>query len=138
MFADASLRHPEHSALISGVLGIPPKRFDKATSSYLTPAEVGALIAAAHRSCWSGRRNHALQILAIQAGLRVSELTSLNGSYIGPRTGVHIQCRGKEREERAVPLTHPTALVLKGEPNATARRSIVLHAQGEALEPRRR
>lgn len=113
LFVYASLRHPEHAALISGVLAIPPKRFDKATASYLTPAEVEALIAAPDRSRWEGRRDHALLMLAIQTGLRVSELTGLNGGDISTGTGAHIQCRGKGRKERAVPLTHPTALVLR-------------------------
>ncbi|MFL4479421.1 tyrosine-type recombinase/integrase [Paeniglutamicibacter sp. ORCA_105] len=113
LFADASLRHPKHAALISGVLAIPSKRFDKATVSHLTPAEVGALIAATDRSRWEGRRDHALLILVIQTGLRISELTSLNGGNIGTGTGIHVQCRGKKLKDCAVPLSHPTALVLR-------------------------
>jgi len=109
----ASMRHPEHAALFVGVLSIPPKRFAKAAVSYLTPQEIDALIAAPDRSRWEGRRDHALLMLAIQTGLRVSELTQLNVAGISTATGAHVQCLGKGRKHRAVPLTLPTAKVLR-------------------------
>src|ERR1700674_2960584 len=40
----ASLRHPEHAAVIQQVLAIPPKRFDKPIVSFLTAVEIDALI----------------------------------------------------------------------------------------------
>jgi hypothetical protein len=40
----AALRHPEHALLIQRVLAIPPKRFDKRIVSFLTAAEIAALI----------------------------------------------------------------------------------------------
>ena len=78
LFSYAALRHPEHAAVIQQVLAIPPKRFDKADVSFLSPPEVEALIAAPDRSTWEGRRDHALLLVAIQTGLRVSELIGLN------------------------------------------------------------
>lgn len=36
-----------------------------------------ALLEAPDRNCWSGRRDHAWILLAVQSGLRVSELTKL-------------------------------------------------------------
>lgn len=50
LFAYASLRHPEHAALMQRVLAIPPKRFDKPTVSFLTTIEIDALIKAPDRS----------------------------------------------------------------------------------------
>src|SRR5512132_1084719 len=39
--------------------------------------EIKALLAAPDRRSWHGRRDHALLLVAIQTGLRVSELTGL-------------------------------------------------------------
>jgi integrase/recombinase XerD len=74
MFRYAALRHPEHAALISRVIAIPTKRFERAIVTYLTPDEVDALLAAPNRERWIGRRDHALLTLAIQTGLRVTVL----------------------------------------------------------------
>ena len=78
LFAYAALRHPEHAAGIARVLAIPAKRFDKATVTYLNGAEVTALLAAADRSRWEGRRDYTLMLVAIQTGLRISELLGLD------------------------------------------------------------
>ena len=64
------------------MLAIPPKRFDKRIVTFLTATEVEALLAAPDQARWKGRRDRALMLLAVQAGLRVSELTSLNSSDI--------------------------------------------------------
>ncbi len=77
LFRYAALRHPEHAELIQRVLAIPPKRFDRALVSFLTRPEVDALLASPDRTTWTGRRDHALLLLAIQTGLRVSELIGL-------------------------------------------------------------
>lgn len=95
------------------VLAIPPKRFDKATVSYLTAAEVDALLAAPDRTWWEGRRDHSLLMFCIQTGLRLSELISLNCADVTTGTGAHVRCLGKGRKERAIPLTSPTAAVFR-------------------------
>ena len=46
LFRFAALRHPEHADTIARVLAVPAKRFDRAIVTYLTPAEVDALLAA--------------------------------------------------------------------------------------------
>jgi site-specific recombinase XerD len=56
MFRYAALRHPEHAALISRVIAVPTKRFDRAIITYLTPEEVDALLAGPACSRWIGRR----------------------------------------------------------------------------------
>jgi site-specific recombinase XerD len=113
LFSYAALRHPEHAAVIQRVLAIPPKRFDKADVSFLTPPEVDALIAAPDRSTWEGRRDHGLLLVAIQTGLRVSELVGLNCGDVTLGTGAHVRCNGKGRKQRAVPLTRNTAAVIQ-------------------------
>jgi site-specific recombinase XerD len=113
LFSYAALRHPEHALLIQRVLAIPPKRFDKRIVTFLTAPEVDALLAAPDQSRWEGRRDKALILLAIQTGLRVSELTGLNCSDVALGTGANVRCEGKGRKQRAVPLTGPVQALLR-------------------------
>lgn len=112
MFRYAAFRHPEHAEVIQRVLAIPTKRFDRALISFLTEEEVHALLAAPDRSTWTGRRDHALLLTAIQTGLRVSELTGLCCGDVHLGTVAHVFSRGKNRKERTVPLTTQTVNVL--------------------------
>ncbi len=104
-FRYAALRHPEHAALIQHVLAIPQKRFDRAIVSFLTLAEIDALVAAPDRTTWEGRRDHALFVVAAQTGLRVSELIGLNRADVMLGVGAHVRCHGKGRKERLTPLS---------------------------------
>jgi len=113
LFSYAALRHPEHALLIARVLAIPPKRFDKRIVTFLTAAEVDALIAAPDQSRWEGRRDRVLMLLAIQSGLRVSELTGLNCADVTLGSGANVRCEGKGRKQRAVPLTGPVEAMLR-------------------------
>ena len=122
LFRYAALRHPEHAAVIARVLAIPPKRFDKALITYLTEQEITALLAAPDPATWTGRRDHALLMLACQTGLRVTELTGLTIGDVHLGTGAHVSCLGKGRKQRITPLTAATMAVLRraGSPNAAA------------------
>ena len=71
-FRYVAFESPAHAAQVQRVLAIPSKRFTRTLVSYLTRAEVDALLAAPDRSSWSGRRDHALILLAVQTGLRLS------------------------------------------------------------------
>lgn len=113
LFSYAALRHPEHALLIQRVLAIPPKRFDRRIVTFLTPPEVEALIAAPDTSRWEGRRDRVLMLLAIQTGLRVSELIGLNCADVTLGTGANVRCEGKGRKQRAVPLTRPVEALLR-------------------------
>ena len=113
LFRFAALRHPEHAELISRVLAVPTKRFDRAIVLYLTREAVDALLAAPDRSHWIGRRDYALLSVAIQTGVRVSELTSLRCQDVHLGTGAHVQITGKGRKQRATPLTQQTVAVLR-------------------------
>lgn len=113
LFRYAALEHPEHAGSISRVLAIPPKRFDRAIVSYLTEAEVDALLGACDPATWTGRRDRALLLLAVQTGLRVSELIGLTRRDIHLGTGPHVACHGKGRKDRITPLTTGTVAVLR-------------------------
>lgn len=111
-FRFADLRHPEHANLIARVLAIPPKRFDRTIVSFLSHEETKALLAATERDCWIGRRDHALLTVAIQTGLRVSELCGLHCQHVQLGTGANVRCHGKGRRERCTPLTPSTVNTL--------------------------
>jgi integrase/recombinase XerD len=113
LFRFAALQHPEHAAVIQRVLAIPVKRFHRADVTYLTEPEVDALLAAPDRATWTGRRDHTLLLLAVQTGLRASELTGLDCGDVHLGTGAHISCHGKGRKDRATPLTAGTAVSLR-------------------------
>jgi len=95
------------------VLAIPPKRSDRALVTFLDQAEIDALLAAPDRSTWTGRRDHALLLTAIQTGLRASELTALDCGDVHLATGAHVSCQGKGRKQRITPLTAVTVAVLR-------------------------
>lgn len=113
LFRFAALTHPEHAESISRVLAIPPKRFDRALITYLTEDEVNALLTCCDRTTWTGRRDHALLLLAVQTGLRISELIGLTRGDIHLGTGAHVACHGKGRKDRITPLTSATVTVLR-------------------------
>jgi integrase len=112
-FRYAALRHPEHASLIARVLEIPTKRGERNEVRHLEEAEVDALLAAPNRETWTGRRDHVLLDVAVQTGLRVSELTGLRVGDVELGTGAHVRCRGKGRKERCTPLAKETVALLR-------------------------
>lgn len=113
LFHYAALRHPEHAGVIQRVLAIPAKRFDKATVNFLSAQEAAALVDAPDLQRWEGRRDRTLLVLALQTGLRVSELIGLDCADVVLGTGGHIRCEGKGRKQRATPLTRSAQKVLR-------------------------
>jgi integrase/recombinase XerD len=113
LFRYAMLKHPEHAETMTRVLAIPPKRFDRALITYLTEPEIDALLAACDQTTWTGRRDHALLLLALQTGLRVSELIGLTVRDVHLGHGAHVACHGKGRKDRITPLTSSTSAVLR-------------------------
>lgn len=103
-FRYTAFQEPSHSALIQRVLAIPQKRCDRKLVTFLTEAEVAALLKAPDQTTWIGRRDYTLLFVAVQTGLRVSELVGLRREQIVLGTGAHIRCQGKGRKERITPL----------------------------------
>jgi integrase/recombinase XerD len=112
LYRYAVLRHPEHAAMIERVLAIPPKRFERNLVTFLTEPELDALLDAPDRRTWTGRRDHAIIMLAAQTGLRASELAGLTCGDIHHGTGAHVTCVGKGRKQRITPLIPATVAVL--------------------------
>ena len=104
LFRYLALQEPVHAAVIQRVLAMPSKRYDRRLIDFLTHEEMEALLAAPDRGTWIGRRDHALLFLALQTGLRVSELVSLRWDDVVLVSGAHVRCCGKGRKERCTPL----------------------------------
>lgn len=135
-FRYAAFEAPEHSEQIQRVLAIPSQRFTRAQVGFLTREEVDALLAAPDLHTWFGRRDRALLLVAVQAGLRLSEFTGVRREAVFLGTGAHIRVLGKGRKERATPLTRQTAAVLKAwlqEIPANADATVFPNARGARL-----
>ena len=111
-FRYVAFEAPTHAAQIQRVLAIPAKRFQRSLVPFLSRQEVDALLAAPDQRIWSGRRDHALILLAVQTGLRLSELTGLRPEDLHVGTGAHVRVVGKGRKERCTPLSKNTRAVL--------------------------
>jgi integrase len=107
-----ALEVPEQSGMIQRVLATPNKRCQRPLIGFLTRAEVEALLEAVDCKTWIGRRDYALLLVAMQTGLRLSELTGLRREDITLGPGTHIQCVGKGRKQRCTPLSKTTRRVL--------------------------
>jgi len=137
-FHYAAYEEPSHAAQIQRVLAIPGKRHPRALVSFLTRPEIDALLAAPDQRTWFGRRDHALLLVAVQTGLRLSELTGLQRADVALGAGPHVRCLGKGRKERCTPLTKTTVAVLKAWLREPARRNTATlfpSAQGGRLSP---
>jgi site-specific recombinase XerD len=113
LFRYAAFEIPTHAAQIQRVLAIPSKRFTRTLVPFLTRAEVDALLAAPDSRTWFGRRDHAFLLVAVQTGLRVSEMTGLTRQDVILGAGAHVRVLGKGRKERCTPLARSTRAVLQ-------------------------
>jgi site-specific recombinase XerD len=112
-FRYAALQEPAHAGLIQRVLAMPSKRYDRRLIDFLTREEMEALLAAPDRRTWGGRRDQALLLLALQTGLRVSELIGLRCDDVVFGSGAHVRCRGKGRKERCTPMRREAVATLR-------------------------
>src|ERR1700724_455236 len=135
-FRFAAFEVPTYSAQIQRVLAIPSKRFTRTLVPFLTRAEVDALLAVPDQRTWSGRRDHAFILLAVQTGLRLSEMTGLKRQDVHLGTGAHVRVIGKGRKERCTPLSKNTRTVLAAwmkEPLGVADQPLFPNARGGRL-----
>jgi site-specific recombinase XerD len=112
-FRYVALHDPVHGALAQRVLAIPAKRYHRKQIEFLTRPEIDALIAAPDQKMRSGRRDRTLLLVAVQTGLRLSELIGLRCQDVVLGTGAHVRCTGKGRKERCTPLRRETVAALR-------------------------
>ena len=124
-FRYVALHEPQHAALAQRVLAMPSKRFTRRLVAFLNRDEVDALLDAPDSQTWAGRRDRTLLLVAVQTGLRASELIALRCEDVQLGAGAHVRCHGKGRKERCTPLRKDAAGALRawlkerrGEPSA--------------------
>src|SRR5262249_33167602 len=103
-FNYVTMHEPSAGAIAQRVLAMRSKRCEKKPVDFLTRAESEALLAAPNQTTWSGRRDRALLLVALQTGLRVWELIGLRCQDVVLDTGAHVRCTGKGRKTRCIPL----------------------------------
>ncbi len=111
-FRYVSICEPAHADRCRRILAIPAKRYERRPIAFLRRDEVDALLGVPDPATWIGRRDRTLWLVAVQTGLRVSELVQLRCGAVGLGTGAHLQCDGKGRKQRCTPLRRETAAVL--------------------------
>ena len=104
----------QQSALIQRVLAMPNKCAEKKAIDFLSRTEIEALLSVPDLDTWGGRRDRALLLLAVQTGLRVSEMVGLNcEDLVLGNEAPYVRCHGKGRKERLTPLRKQTTTVLR-------------------------
>jgi site-specific recombinase XerD len=111
-FRYVALEEPTQALLCQRILAIPAKRHQRRPIEFLHREEIDALLDATDTSTWIGRRDRTMLLLAVQTGLRVSELVGLRCEDIFLGTGAHVHCLGKGRKERCTPLRAETVKML--------------------------
>ncbi len=112
-FRFVSYEEPQCSLQCQQVLAIPTKRYAKGSVEFLNEQETAALLAAPDLSTWIGRRDRTLLLVAVQTGLRNSELRALRGRDVELGTGAYVRCMGKGRKTRCTPLRDDVVAALQ-------------------------
>ena len=112
-FKYVALQEPQLLHHCQRILAMPSKRHEKRAINYLKRVEIEALIAAPDPAPWCGRRDRTLFLLAVQTGLRVSELIHLNCGDVVLGADAHVRCMGKGRKERSTPLRKDSVEALR-------------------------
>jgi site-specific recombinase XerD len=112
-FRFVAIHEPAYMLHCQKILGMPGKRYVRRNVAFLNTQEMQALLNAPDRSTWIGHRDHTVLTIALQTGLRASELVNLRCGDVVLETGAHVRCEGKGRKHRATPLRRETVTVIK-------------------------
>lgn len=113
-FHYVSFTEPIHALHCQRIIGIPVKRHERGPVEFLSEVEAAALLAAPDLTQWIGRRDRVLLLVALQTGLRNTEITSLRRLDVELGTGAHVRCLGKGRKTRCTPLRPDVRETLAG------------------------
>jgi site-specific recombinase XerD len=103
-FRFVTMSEPALALQCQQVLAVPAKRYEHNAVAFLDEREAAALVAAPDTRTWIGRRDRALLQVAIQTGMRNTEITSLRWQNVTLEVGAHVKCLGKGRKTRCTPL----------------------------------
>lgn len=112
-FTYVAMQEPQHTALAQRILAMPSKRYTRRSVDFLARNEVEALLRAPDTQTRSGRRDRTLLLVAVQTGLRASELIHLRCKDVQLGPGAHLRCEGKGRKQRCTPLRKDAAAALR-------------------------
>ncbi len=112
-FRYVAMSEPAYMLHCQRILAMPSKRYIRRTVNFLDQLEIEALLKAPDRSTWVGRRDHLILLMAVQTGLRSSELVNLRHRDVVLGVGAHIRCEGKGRKQRCTPLRQETAKLIE-------------------------
>lgn len=135
-FTNVALHEPSAAAVAQRVLAIKSKRCAKKPVDFLTRAESEAILAGPDPTTWSGRRDRTLLLVALQTGLRVSELIGLRCQDVVLDTGAHVRCTGKGRKTRCIPLRKEVVMAVRQwlrERNGQPADPVFTNARGQRL-----
>jgi site-specific recombinase XerD len=135
-FHYVALQEPCAAAVAQRVLAIQSKRCSKKPVDFLTRTESNALLDAPDQNTWPGRRDRILLLVALQTGLRASELIGLRCQDIVLDTGAHVRCTGKGRKTRCIPLRNEVVAALRRwlkERNGQPTDAVFPNARGQSL-----
>lgn len=103
---------PEHVAWCGQIRLIPHKRSARMLISYLTEAEMHALLSAPERSTEQGYRDYVLLLFLYNSGARASEAASLRIQDVDTRNRF-VRITGKGNKQRVCPLWPETTVHLR-------------------------
>ncbi|MCY4408514.1 MAG: tyrosine-type recombinase/integrase [Rhodospirillaceae bacterium] len=112
-FRYVALNEPRHAAQAQRVLAMPSKRYTRRPVAFLEEDEIEALLRAPDLRTRNGRRDRTLLVVAVQSGLRASELINLCREDVHLGAGAHLRCEGKGRKERYTPLRRDSVAALR-------------------------
>lgn len=112
-FRFVAMTEPAYILHCQKILAMPGKRYVRRMVDFLDRVEMEALLAAPDLSTWVGRRDHAVLMVALQTGMRASEIIGLRLCDVVLDTGSYIRCEGKGRKQRCTPLRKETVRVLE-------------------------
>ena len=111
-FGYVCLHEPAVAGHCQRVLAIPLKRSERKLVEFLTATEATAILNAPDAGTWLGHRDRVMLEVAVQTGLRNSEIRRLQRQDVELGTGAHVRCLGKGRKNRCTPLRSDVALRL--------------------------
>jgi site-specific recombinase XerD len=135
-FRYVALSEPALALNCQRILAIPAKRYERSPVEFLTEEETAAIVTAPNPNSWIGRRDRTLLLVAVQTGLRNSEISSLRRQDVEFGTGPHVRCLGKGRKTRCTPLRPDVAAALKewlSEQDGDPGRPVFPNSQGRRL-----
>ena len=121
---------------VERALAVPMKRFERPMLSYLTRAEMIAVLGQPGES-WSSRRDHLLLTMLYNTGARVSEIIGVRVVDVVLDGAACVHLHGKGRKLRSIPLWEATVTEIRGwlrlNPSLRGEAALLPNRDGQAM-----